>query len=64
MKNKKTTENFIIWAKSLYDDNCLERHRHGQQQYKTFEVYFSRHEEWLWNKYQLEDSKAKSLYLR
>ena len=63
MKNKNIKDKFMIWARCLYDENCLERHSHGQQQYKSFDVYFKRHEDWLWNKYQVESKETNSLYL-
>ena len=52
MENYKNNREFIQWARILYDENCLERHHHGQHPYETFEVYFNLHTKWLWNQYQ------------
>ena len=62
MENLKNNKEFTTWCRSLYDENCLERHRHGQKPYETFEVYFNTHTKWLWEQYQ-NRSNAKSIYL-
>lgn len=52
MKNLKNNKQFIAWAENLYDENCLERHSHGQKQHASFEVYYKLYKDWLWTEYQ------------
>lgn len=65
MEKIKNNDKFIEWCKRLYDENCLERHRHGLYPYESFEVYYNKHTEWLKNKYEDENrvSYRSSLYL-
>ena len=64
MENIKKNEKFIDWARNLYDENCLERHRHGQTQHETFDIYYGLYESWLWAEYQKRAKQSSgSLYL-
>ena len=47
MKNENKNENFMSWCRFMYDENCLERHHHGQNPYKNFKTYYSRNKSWL-----------------
>ena len=64
MKIENKNENFMSWCKFMYDENCLERHHHGQHPYKNFETYYSRNESWLRSKYvEVDGVREVSLYL-
>ena len=48
----------------MYDENCLERHHHGQNPYKNFKTYYSRNKSWLKSRYEsVEGAREVSLYL-
>ncbi|HAI16545.1 MAG TPA: hypothetical protein DCM10_00040 [Xanthomarina gelatinilytica] len=62
MEKFKNNKKFIEWCKRLYDENCLERHRHGLKPNESFDVYYNQHTNWLWAQYQ-NALKKDSIYL-
>lgn len=50
-------DNFIIWCRYMYDENCKERWEHGQKPYKQFEIYYTRNFKWLKDKYKDESTQ-------
>ena len=42
---------FVRFCRYLYEENCYERFHHGQTPYTNFEIYFTKNEEWLQDKF-------------
>ena len=58
MTNKdEDLDNFIIWCRNMYDENCEERWQHGQKPYRQFEIYYTRNFKWLKDKYKDESTQ-------
>jgi hypothetical protein len=63
MKNEIEKTEFKNWCRLMYDENCQERWRHGQNPYKNFNTYYTKHLEWLETQYKQRRTTKNSLYL-
>jgi hypothetical protein len=46
---------YLNWCRRMYDENCIERSRHGQQPYSTFDDYYNTNKDWLRQEYENAD---------
>ena len=53
----KTIDNdkFANYCRIMYDDNSVERTRHGQKPYNNFAHYFETNTDWLYRKFSTKE---------
>ena len=63
MKNEIEKTEFKSWCRLMYDENCQERWQHGQNPYKNFDTYYTKHLKWLKEQYKTRKVDKHSHYL-
>ena len=46
---------YLNWCRRMYDENCIERSRHGQNPYPSFDNYYDTNKDWLRREYDNKD---------
>mgnify|MGYP001205515890 FL=1 len=57
---------FDNWCTYMYEENCLERHRNGQEAFSSKEEYVSMYSKWLKERHKQhlkENNWSESIYL-
>ena len=46
---------YLNWCRRMYDENCIERSRHRQNSYPSFDNYYDTNKDWLRREYDNKD---------